>query len=274
MIEPGDFVAHRAIWSFVSLVIWLLLTSKKRSQKDIASGSSLRQRLFGDSKTIVTAILATVLIVINWLTFVWAVNNDHALDASLGYYICPQLVVLLGVVFLRERLTPIQWTAVVLATIGVAIMTLSGQSAVWIGLIVAIAFALYALVKKKTELSAVEGLTLETGFMILPAIAFLVWRFAVDGATIFPATIWQAVLLLCCGLFTIAPLLLYAIAVKHISLSTVGLLQFIGPTIQFILGVFSEPVDNTRMFGFIFVWIGVSAFLFGLHRRSKAEIQA
>ena len=270
-----DLVAHRAVWSFVSLAIWLAVTARWKPKRDL-SAPSLLQRLFRDSKTICTALIATVMIGINWLTFVWAVSNDHAIDASLGYYICPQLVVLLGVVFLRERLTTLQWTAVVLATIGVSIMTLSAQSAIWIGLLVAVAFAFYALIKKKTELSAVEGLTMETGFMLLPAIAFLVWRFAIDGATVIPASMSLALALLCCGVFTIAPLLLYAISVKHIKLSTVGLLQFVGPTIQFFLGVFAfaEPVDATRFFGFVFVWIGVSVYLFALHRRSIAESKA
>ncbi len=267
-----DLVAHRAVWSFATLVLWLVLTSRHDSKDRKLGRSPLRQRLFSDPKTIGTALIATIMIGINWLTFVWAVNNDHALDASLGYYICPQLVVLLGVVFLRERLTPLQWTAVVLATIGVSIMTWSAESKIWIGLLVAVAFAFYALIKKKTRLSAVEGLTMETGFMLLPAIAFLIWRFAIDGATVIPASIPLALALLCCGALTIAPLLLYAISVKHIKLSTVGLLQFIGPTIQFILGVFtfSEPVDATRFYGFVFVWVGVSVYLFALHRRTIA----
>ena len=108
--------------------------------------------------------------------------------------------------------------------------------------------------------------------MLLPASGFLVWRYAVEGATVFPASVSLTVILLGCGPFTIAPLLLYAIAVKHIKLSTVGLLQFIGPTIQFVLGVFAfaEPVDSIRFYGFVFVWIGVSVFLFALHRRSVA----
>ena len=109
MIEPLDLVAHRAIWSFGTLVIWLFVASRLAKAADV-DGSSLRQRLFGDSETIATALFAAVAIAVNWLTFVWAVSNDHAIDASLGYYICPQLVVLLGVVFLRERLTPLQWT--------------------------------------------------------------------------------------------------------------------------------------------------------------------
>ena len=165
--------------------------------------------------------------------------------------------------------------AVGLATLGVTIMTFSAQSKIWIGLIVAVAFALYALIKKKTKLSAAEGLAMETGFLVLPAIGFLAWRFAIDGAAIMPQSVLLSFLLACSGVFTVAPLFLYAIAVKHIKLSTVGLLQFIGPTLQFILGVFAfaEPVDATRLSGFVFVWIGVSAYLYALHRRSVSEAQ-
>ena len=269
MIEPLDLVAHRAVWSFAVLGIWLFVASR-RFQPAAGEGTTLRQRLFGESKTIRAALFAAVMIAINWLTFVWAVNNDHALDASLGYYICPQLVVLLGVVFLRERLTPLQWTAVALATIGVSIMTWSAQSEIWIGLVVAVAFALYALAKKKTSLSAVEGLAMETGFLLYPAAGFLVWRFA-NGATVVPESVTLSLLLICSGALTVAPLFLYAIALKHLRLSTVGLLQFIGPTIQFFLGVFAfaEPVDATRFVGFVFVWIGVSVYLYALRRRSR-----
>lgn len=266
IVEPLDLVAHRAVWSFVVLALWLSFSKWKARSSKLPS---LRSQLFGDSQTIVKAIFATVMIAINWLTFVWAVNNDHAIDASLGYYICPQIVVLLGVVFLHERLTRMQWFAVALAAFGVTIMTGSGQGKVWIGLLVATAFGFYALVKKKTQLSAAEGLGLETGFMLLPAVLFLIWR-STCGATIFPESTSLTLLLLCCGVATVAPLLLYAIAVKHISLSTMGLLQFIGPTIQFFLGVFAfaEPVDTTRLTGFVFVWIGVSIYLFALHRRT------
>ena len=264
-----DLVAHRAVWSFAVLAIWLLIASRLVQTGD---GTSLRKRLFGDAKTIRAALFAAVMIAINWLTFVWAINNDHAIDASLGYYICPQIVVLLGVVFLRERLTQLQWTAVALATTGVSIMAWSAESKIWIGLMVAIAFGFYALAKKTTSLSAVEGLAMETGFMLLPALGFLAWRFA-NGATVMPASVTLGILLMCSGVLTVAPLFLYAIAVKHLRLSTVGLLQFIGPTIQFVLGVFAfaEPVDGTRFVGFVFVWIGVSVYLFALHRRSKSS---
>ena len=266
IVDPVDFVAHRAVWSFAVLAIWLSFFARRSQQGE----PRILNRLFSNLRTVTTAIFATVMIAINWLVFVWAVSNDYAVDASLGYYICPQIVVLLGVIFLRERLSPIQWTAVGVAAVGVLIMTGSGQGRPEIGLLVAAAFGVYALIKKKTHLSAPEGLCLETGFMLIPAVAFLVWRSTV-GATIFPESTLLTLALLCCGFATVAPLLLYAIAVKHLSLSTMGLLQFIGPTMQFLIGVFvfTEAVDITRLTGFVFVWIGVSTYLYGLHRRAN-----
>ena len=270
IVEPVDLVAHRAVWSFAFLILLLLATSKSESDK---SQTNLRQRLFGNASSIRKAMFATVFIAINWLVFVWSVSAGHALDASLGYYICPQFVVLLGVVFLGERLSKVQWIAIAIAAVGVIIMTGSNEGKVWIGLLIAAAFAIYALIKKKTTLSAVEGLTLETGFMLIPAILFLVWRSNLDGIVAFPDSTSSWLLLISAGPMTVAPLFLYAFAVKHISLSTAGLLQFIGPTIQFCLGVFAfaEPVDSTRLIGFVCVWTGVSIYLYALSKRSPAN---
>ena len=273
VIDPLDLVAHRVMWSFLVLAIWMAIVSvRSKLAKVDVSGSlaSLRSQISNQPGTVRMSLFAAVVIVTNWLMFVWAIANDHVIDASLGYYICPQLVVLLGVVFLKERLTVLQWIAVVLAAVGVSIMTWSANSEIWIGLVVAIAFAIYALIKKKTQLSATEGLTMETGFLLLPAIAFMVWRTSVMGATVMPESITLSLLLACSGIATITPLFLYVIAVKHLSLSTVGLLQFIGPTIQFLLGliVFGDPVDSTRLFGFVFVWIGVTVYLVALRNRS------
>lgn len=270
IIEPSEFVAHRVIWSFLVLIGWLIFAGIFFKPKP---DRSVRRRLLGDWKVLRTAALATLMLAINWLTFVWAVNNGHALDASLGYYICPQVIVLLGVVFLRERLTVLQQVAFVLATIGVAIMTFSAASLPLVGVALAVAFGIYALIKKKTSLSSTEGLTLETGMMLLPAIAFLVWRTQVDGVAVFADSVGTNVLLLLSGLLTVSPLLLLATAVKHIPLSTAGLLQFIGPTIQFFLGVFviGESFDRSRSIGFIFVWLGVGLFLFGIQRRTKSS---
>jgi len=265
VIAPQDFVAHRAVWSFVLLIVWMGFVYKfGKSPKN----SSLKE-LLTDKATVGKALLATVFIVTNWLVFVWAVNNDHSLDASLGYYICPLLLVLLGVLFLRERLGMFKWIAIGLAALGVTIMTLSGQSKVWIGLVIAVAFSLYALIKKKTRTSAAGGLTMETGFMLIPAVLFLAWRATIEGVVVFPDSVSMKLVLLLSGPMTVAPLFLYAVAVKHVSLSTIGLLQFIGPTLQFLLGVFvfSEPFDSTRLLGFVFVWIGVGLYLYTLSQR-------
>ena len=270
VVDPVDLVAHRAIWSFILLVVGVkIIFGFQRSERQ----ESLVNRLRGDSSAISKAVLATVFIAANWLMFVWAVSNDHAIDASLGYYICPQLIVLFGVVFLGERLGKVQWIAVGLATIGVTIMACSAQSNVWIGLVVAVAFGLYALVKKKTSLGAMEGLSVETGLMLVPALLFLYWRSSFQGEIVWPEATSGKVLLILSGPMTVIPLLLYAIAVKHISLSTVGLLQFIGPTIQFFLGVFvfGELCGSLRLLGFVFVWVGVAMYLFGLTRQTSPD---
>ena len=269
LVQPQDLVAHRAIWSFVVLVVWIAIVSRRRT----SDGTSLKSRMFGDRSTLGKALLATVFILTNWLIFVWAVSNDHALDASLGYYICPLFMVLLGVVILREQLGRNKWIAIGLAALGVTIMTWSADSRIWIGLGVAVAFASYAFVKKKTRLSAAEGLTLETGFLLVPAILFLAWRSTIEGVVALPDSFRLGTLLFLCGPMTVAPLFLYAFALKHVSLSTIGLLQFIGPTIQFILGVFffGESFDSMRLIGFVFVWIGVILYLLTLARQPIAK---
>ena len=264
VVDSQDLVAHRAIWSFAVLIVWTGIASRSRGSNE----PSLKARMFGNRATVVKALLATIFIVTNWAVFVWAVSNDHSLDASLGYYICPLLMVLLGVVIFREQLGRSKWFAIALAAFGVLIMTWSADSRVWIGLMVAVAFASYALIKKKTQLSASEGLTLETGFMLVPAIIFLAWRSTFEGVVALPNSFSLGVLLFLSGPMTVAPLFLYAYAVKNISLSTIGFLQFIGPTIQFLLGVFffGEPFDSMRLTGFVFVWIGVILYLFALSR--------
>lgn len=269
VVDPQDFVAHRAIWSFVVLIIWTGFAYRLQSPDQ----QSLKSRMFGNRATIFKALLATIFIVTNWAVFVWAVSNDHSLDASLGYYICPLLMVLLGVLILGEKLGRSKWIAIGLAAFGVTIMTGSTESRVWIGLMVAVAFAGYAFVKKKTQLSASEGLTMETGFMLVPAIFFLAWRSTFEGVVALPNSLTLGVQLFLSGPMTVAPLFLYAYAVKNVSLSTIGLLQFIGPTIQFLLGVFffEEPFDSTRLTGFVFVWIGVSLYLVALSRQPIAR---
>lgn len=269
-VEPIDFVAHRAIWSFFLLanLVWI---SRWVRHPVLPSTDEVSTSL-RDGKTIRLHALAALLIVINWLTFVWAVMNDHAIDASLGYYICPLVVVLLGVLLIRERLNNLKWIAVCLAAVGVVYTALSEGGLLWVPLAIAFSFGFYGLLKKKARLSSLAGLTLETGFLLLPALAYLVWRLVTTSGGL-ESPWWVYVLLFGSGLATIAPLAFYAAAVKHLPLSTVGFLQYIGPTIQFFTGifVFGETLDYTRLIGFGFVWLGVLLFLISMRRSMNAE---
>ncbi len=264
-----DFVAHRTLWSFVTLIGILGAASFLRNSKktipalpdpsEVASHLRIPQSIW-------MSVLAASLIVVNWLAFVWAVTNGHALDASLGYYLCPLVVILLGVTFLKERLSPVRWLAVLFAAGGVSFMASSVHGIPWIAIAIAVSFGFYGLVKKRTKISALGGLTFETGILLLPALAYLAWRFSTLEANPFNVPVWVYLMVLGTGVATIAPLALYANAVKHVPLSTVGFLQCIGPTIQFIVGLLfiGESLDVTRLIGFGIVWIGVGLFVFAM----------
>lgn len=291
-IPASDIVAHRTIWSFALLFCLMLLSrlappSSLLTLGGTSTGTSFSlsrillpllptvseaRATIGSSRKLIACLVAAILIAINWCVFVWAANNDYKVDASLGYYICPQVMVLLGVVFLGERLGLIQWIGVSIVAVGVMVMAQSGTGLVWISLSIAGSFGLYALCKKKTSMTALGGLTIETAILSVPAIAFLIYQ-SQNGSAFMSGPLTQNFLLLGCGLATISPLALYAVAVKHIPLSTMGFLQFIGPTLQFGLGVFvfDEPIDSVRFTGFTVVWIGIVLFL--LSRRPAPNIE-
>jgi len=266
-VESNDFVAHRTIWSFVNLC-GIFVLARFVSHPILPDPTELREQL-ASPKSVAMSALAAVLIAINWIAFVWAVTHNHALDASLGYYICPQVVVLLGVVFLGERLSNLKWIAVGIAAIGVTYMAIKTASGMpWVSIAIALSFGFYALVKKKTKSSALGGLTFETGFLFLPAVGYLCWRFYNSPGDSLDIPWWVILMLLGSGIATIAPLALYATAVKHIPLSTVGFFQCVGPTLQFFVGIFfiGESLDYSRLVGFAIVWVGVIIFLFALRR--------
>ena len=266
-------VAHRILWSFVLLISLLWVARFVRSQH-LPSLEEIRAGL-KNRRTMVTCFFAALLIVTNWIVFIWAVLHEHKVDASLGYYICPQLVVILGVIFQRERLARIQWVGFALTSLGVLYMVRSSASMPLVSLTVAFAFGFYALLKKRVSLSALGGLTFESGFLFVPALIYLAFfcdflpsselaaSAQPDGPTVFTRS-WQLnVLLVGCGVATVVPLAMYATALKHIPLSTVGLLQFIGPTIQFLIGtfVYHETFDRSRLVGFVIVFAGVGIYL-------------
>lgn len=268
-IQPLQLVSHRVVWSWLILMSVVLATRQWQNFRRAATSRHALLVYFGTA----------ILISINWLVYVWAVNNGFIVETSLGYFINPLISVLLGVVLLGERLRPWQWLAIALAATGVAYLTFNYGSPPWIALVLALSFAGYGLLKKTAPLGSVFGLTLETGILLLPALGFLLYcEYRGQGAFLHDAgaapTAWSDLLMLCSGLATTLPLLLFAAAAPNIPLSLMGLLQFIAPTLQFLLGVlvYNEPFDQHRLIGFAFVWSALVIFSIGgfiTHRRNR-----
>jgi chloramphenicol-sensitive protein RarD len=213
-------------------------------------------------RTIRIYFVAAVLLSINWLTYVWAVNAGYIVETSLGYFINPLLSVLLGVFILHERLRRMQWIAVGLAAVGVAYLTLVYGSPPWIALTLAFSFGLYGFVKKTAPLGALHGLTLETAILFVPMLLYLILT-EINGQGAFLHTDGVSTLLLIgAGVVTVVPLLMFASAVRLIPLSLIGILQYIAPTLQFLIGVliFKEPFTPTQLIGFGLVWLALIIF--------------
>jgi len=243
-----QLLGHRIVWSFL-LLIGIILAGRQI----ILLRDKLTRRI------LLIYSVAAVLIAINWLMYVWAVGAGYIVETSLGYFINPLLSVLLGVLFLGERLRPFQWLPIGLAAAGVLYLTLAYGSLPWIALTLAITFGFYGLVKKMAPLGSLHGLTLETGILFVPALGFLLYsEFTGKGAFLHASPLID-VMLVGAGLVTVAPLLLFASAVQRIPLTTLGVLQYVNPTMQFLLGVviFKEPFDQHRLIGFCAVWAGL-----------------
>lgn len=245
-------IGHRIGWSFILLVIVLLLTRQWREFRSVAMAP----------KTIGIYFIAAVLLSVNWLIYVWGVNAGFIVETSLGYFINPLISVLLGVIFLRERLRTMQWVPVGLAATGVLYLTLAYGRLPWIALSLAFSFGIYGLVKKLAPLGSLYGLTLETALVFPLALVYL----AVVGFTGTGAFLQQGpltdLLLIGTGAVTSIPLLMFASAARQIPLTMIGVLQYIAPTIQFLIGVFlyHEPFDRSRLVGFGLVWIALVIF--------------
>jgi chloramphenicol-sensitive protein RarD len=246
-----QLLGHRIVWSFVLLAILLVA---------VKLGRDFRSAL--NRKTLGIYAIAAVLLSINWLTYVWAVNAGFIVETSLGYFINPLLSVLLGVIILRERLRPTQWIPLGLAATGVIYLTVVYGKLPWIALTLAFSFGFYGLVKKMAPLSSLFGLTLETGILFLPALLYLAVSQANGTGAFMHTGLRSDLLMIGAGIATTVPLLLFATAAREIPLTMVGLLQYIAPTIQFSLGVFlyREPFDTAHLIGFGIVWIALIIF--------------
>ena len=265
LLEPAggvEIVAHRVVWSL--LFVALLLTAVRRWGHVRAA--------VADRRTVLVLAGASVLIAANWLIFVYGVNSEHVVETSLGYFINPLVSVLLGVVVFGERLRRLQWVAVAIAGIAVAVLTVDYGRPPWIALGLAASFGLYGLMKKLVRVEAAPGLFLETAVMTLPAIALLAFLHADGSGTFGSAGTGHALLLVSSGIATAVPLLLFAAAARRIPLSTIGLLQYVTPLMQLSVGVFvyGEPMPPARLAGFAIVWVALAVFTADTLRHARA----
>lgn len=262
-VPAFQITAHRVVWSFALLTIILL--ARREVGKLLAA---LSPRL------LLIYLAAGALLAVNWLVFVWAVVSGYVVEASLGYFINPLVSVLLGMVFLRERLRAWQWVPVGLAAAGVLWLTLSLGVPPWIALALATSFGLYGLVKKVAPLGSLFGLMVETALIFLPALSFLLLQEDAGVGAFGHIGGLSDVLLALTGAVTVAPLLLFSAGVRLIPLSTMGLLQYISPSMQFLSGIFlfGESFTLARGVGFGLVWLALVAFSVEnyLHRRRVA----
>jgi chloramphenicol-sensitive protein RarD len=265
LLEPAggiEIVAHRVLWSL--LFVALLLTVLRRWGQVRA--------VVRDRRSMVILAAAAVLIAVNWTVFVYGVNSGHVVETSLGYFINPLVSVLLGVVFVAERLRPLQWLAVGIAAVAVAVLTVDYGHPPWIALSLAASFGTYALMKKLVRVQAVPGLFVETALVALPA-AVVLGVLQVRGEGSFAAAgAGHALLLVSSGIATAVPLLLFAAAARRIPLSTVGLLQYVTPLMQLSIGVFvdGEPMPPARLVGFAIVWVALAVFTVDSVRTARA----
>nr|WP_315207945.1 EamA family transporter RarD [uncultured Albidiferax sp.] len=249
-IPALEVVVHRTVWSLV-FVLGVLLVRRHWGWMRL-----LQPRVLG------AFALSALLLSGNWLTYVWAVQNQHVVDASLGYFILPLVNVALGYVFLRERPRPGQWLAVAVATAGVLWLTLQTGRLPWIALVLAVTFGFYGLLRKVASLGALEGLALETMLLAPLGLGALAWWSAQGQGVLVQGNASAIGWLLLAGPLTAIPLLLFAAGARRIPLTTLGILQYISPTLQFGLGVwvFHEPFQMARLAGFVLIWAALGVY--------------
>jgi chloramphenicol-sensitive protein RarD len=257
-----QIIAHRIVWSALLVLGWLAFREGLGWWREIRSKPNALRNLA----------LSSVLIAFNWGLYIWAVNAGHVVETSLGYFINPLLNVVLGVLVLRERLNGLQWLAVGCAALGVAWLTWQSGAPPWIALGLAFSFGLYGLVRKLVAVDAVAGLAVESLYLFVPALAVMGWGEAGHGGHF--ASGWSVgidALLVVGGAITALPLVGFAYGVRRIPLSMVGLLQYIAPTLQLLIGVLAlgEPFGRERALGFAAIWLGLLVFAGDGWRRSR-----
>ncbi|NNM62644.1 MAG: EamA family transporter RarD [Steroidobacteraceae bacterium] len=252
-VPPMQILAHRMLWSLLLLTLIILV------KRHFSWLETLRRRPW----ILLRFSASAFLLACNWGVYIWAVNNGHVVDASLGYYINPLMSVVVGAAVLSEKLRPAQWLAVVIAAGGVICMTIQIGHPPWIALSLALSFALYGLLRKTAPLGSLEGLTIETAVLLPVAIGYLSWEGAHGADAFSHGDLRLRLMLMAAGPVTAVPLLLFASAARRIPLSLLGILQYLMPTVVLALGVwlYHEPFGRDRLLGFSLVWSGVAIYL-------------
>lgn len=251
-IPAQEILVHRIIWSVLLLA---LLISGMRQWRQIAA-------VLQQPKLVLAMFGTALLLSVNWGLFIWAINNNHMLDTSLGYYINPLFNILLGMLFLGERLRPLQWTAVGLATGGVLLQVIQLGSLPWVALALASSFAFYGLLRKKLPADAIGGLFVES-LLLAPLALWYWWQFADSPYVNLAQNSWSMNLwLMAAGIVTTVPLLCFIAAARRLQLSTMGFFQYIGPSMTFLFGVFlyHEPLDQARLMTFGCIWLALAIY--------------
>lgn len=264
LLKPSgavEILAHRMVWSLVVVAGVLALRRHWSWIKQLA-----RQ----PAKLALLA-LAAVFVTVNWGTYIYAVNTGHVVESALGYFITPLVNVLFGVVLLRERLRPLQWTAVGFGALAVLVLTVDYGRLPWIALTLAVSFGLYGLLKKRANVVATESLAVETLVLLLPALGYLVYLQVAGESTFGQAGIGHAALLVAAGVITAVPLICFGAAAIRVPLSTMGLLQYIAPILQFACGVLvaKEVMPASRWIGFSIVWLALALFTYDSLRAAR-----
>ncbi|MEV4103061.1 EamA family transporter RarD [Nonomuraea sp. NPDC049649] len=265
LLKPSgavEILAHRMVWSLLTVVAVLALRRHWSWVRELA----------GQPRKLALLTLAAVVITANWGTYIYAVNTGHVVEAALGYFINPLVSVVFGVLLLRERLRPLQWTAVGFGTLAVIVLTADYGRPPYLALVLAVSFGLYGLIKKQANVGAAESLTVETLVLLLPALAYVGFLEAGGQGTFGHLGGWHVALMVGAGVITAVPLLFFTASAIRVPLSTIGVLQYIAPVLQFLCGVLivKETMPPSRWLGFGIVWLALVVFTYDSLRAARA----
>ncbi|MEO1304561.1 MAG: EamA family transporter RarD [Pseudomonadota bacterium] len=250
-IRPDEMLAHRIIWSVPTGLILIFIARNWQQLREALS-----------RKYVLWLCISSLLIGANWLIYIWAVSQERVMEASLGYYINPLINVLMGAVFFSERLRLAQWASVLLATIGVAVMTVALGYVPWIALVLCLTFAFYSVIRKQVQVDSRAGFVVEAALLAPLALIWMGWFVGQPEGRLMGDGGWDIPMLLLSGPITAVPLIFFAIAAKRLRLSTIGMMQYLGPTLQFLISVFvfKEAFGWTHAIAFAFIWTAVIVF--------------